>query len=263
MSDESKEPTPPPDWKQQALAAWRSFAGDKRRLLIAGSVCAAVLGLLLWGLLRPNAYVDGVGLQQDAEWAELRDVVWEEPAPLVPDLNASDDCYDPTVSADNRTLIFVKGRPGEGANLWTMDWNGTAWVNSRLLDAINTDASEIGPDLTPDGQLLYFSSDREGGLGGYDLWASRRVSDGQWGKPVNLGENVNSGFNEYDPAYHAFTGKLYFSSNRPKRALTSKEKDSWEGTLRELRFVGDYDLLTSSLSAAGTEIAGVPAFDPP
>ena len=120
--------------------------------------------MIVWGLSRPNAYVDGVGLEQDASWVELRDVVWEDPVSIVPDANASEDFYDPTVSADNRTLIFVKGRPGEKADLWTMDWNGTAWIHPRPVDTLNTKANEIGPDITPDGQLLYFSSDRDGGM---------------------------------------------------------------------------------------------------
>jgi len=262
MSDEPQEPGSPPDWKQQALAAWRSFAEEKRRLWISGAVAALCAALLIWAVFRPNAYVDGVGVRQDAEWAELRDLVWEHPSPLVPDLNTSEDFYDPTASSDNLNLVFVKGRPGEGADLWTLDWNGTAWTNLRPIDSLNTEAAEIGPDLAPDGNLLYFSSDREGGLGGFDLWVSRRGSDGEWGKPVNLGENLNSAFHEYDPAFHGFSGSLFFSSNRPKRPLTEKEKDSWKGTLRELRLEEDYDLFAASVAAAGEEVLEIPAFDP-
>ena len=245
MSEKHVDPESSGDWKTQAADAWRSFAKDKRRLWISIGVVAVLAGILIWALQRPNAYVDGVGVSQDASWAALRDVVWDEPSPLVPDLNATSDFYDPTVSANNLSLIFVKGRPGEGADLWTMDWSGDEWTNLRPLENLNTTASEIGPDLTPDGQFLYFSSDREGGLGGFDLWVSRRNSEGQWGAPVNLGANLNSAFHEYDPAFHAFSGKLYFSSNRPKRELTTKEKDSWKGTMRELRFEEDYDLFSA------------------
>ena len=208
----SAEP-PPPDWKEQALAAWCSFAENKQRLWIFGTIIAICAALLIWAVFRPNAYVDGVGVQQDADWVELRDLVWEQPSPLVPELNASEDFYDPTVSSDNLTLVFVKGRPGEGADLWTMDWNGTAWTNLRPMETLNTEAAEIGPDLSPDGNHLYFSSDREGGLGGFDLWVSPRGSNGAWGKPVNLGGNLNSAFQEYDPAFHGFSGKLFFSSS--------------------------------------------------
>ncbi|MFP6855014.1 MAG: hypothetical protein VB980_04460 [Opitutales bacterium] len=262
MPDQPQEPTPSPDWKKQALLAWRSFADDKRRLWITGIVIASCAVLFVWSFSRPNAYVDGVGVLQDADWVELRDLVWEDPSPLIPELNSSEDFYDPSTSSDNLTLVFVKGRPSEGADLWTMDWNGKAWTNLHPIDALNTVAAEIGPDLSPDGNLLYFSSDRKGGLGGYDLWVSRRGSEGEWGEPVNLGENLNSAFHEYDPAFHDFSGRLYFSSNRPKRPLTQKEKDSWKGTLRELRFEEDYDLFSASFTAAGEEVLDIPSFDP-
>jgi len=262
MSEEPQQPKQSSEWREQALAAWRSFASDKKRLWIVGSIATAFIALLVWGLVRPNVYVDGVAVRQDADWAQLRDVVWETPSPISIDFNKSDDFYDPTVTADNRSLVFVKGRPGEGADLWTMDWNGTAWANPRPVDELNTASSEIGPALTPDGKLLYFVSDREGGLGGFDVWVAPRGTDGAWGDPVNLGENVNSAFHEYDPAFHDFSGQLYYSSNRPKRALTEKEKDAWKGTLRELRFEEDYDLFFARFSAATEEISATPEFDP-
>ncbi|MDE0577813.1 MAG: hypothetical protein OSB39_12770, partial [Opitutales bacterium] len=262
MSEEPQQSEQSPDWREQSLTAWRSFASDKKRLWIAGSIAIALIALLVWGLVRPNVYVDGVAVRQDADWVQLRDIVWETPSPISPDLNKSEDFYDPTVTADNLSLVFVKGRPSEGADLWTMDWNGTAWTNPRPVDELNTASSEIGPALTPDGKLLYFVSDREGGLGGFDIWVAPRGTDGAWGDPVNLGENINSAFHEYDPAFHDFSGQLYYSSNRPDRALTEKEKDAWKGTLRELRFEEDYDLFSARFAAAGEEVSTTPDFDP-
>ena len=262
MSEKPQQSVKSSDWREQALAAWRSFASDKKRLWISGSIATALIALLVWGLVRPNVYVDGVAVRQDADWAQLRDIVWETPSPISFDLNKSEDFYDPTLTADNLSLVFVKGRPGEGADLWTMDWNGTAWTNPRPVDELNTASSEIGPALTPDGKLLYFVSDREGGLGGFDIWVSPRGSDGAWGDPVNLGENINSTFHEYDPAFHDFSGQLYYSSNRPKRALTEKEKDAWKGTLRELRFEEDYDLFSARFAPAGEKVSTTPDFDP-
>ena len=134
MSDEPQEPRPPPDWKEQALAAWRSFAEEKRRLWISGTVVAICGALLIWAVFRPNAYVDGVGVRQDAEWVELRDLVWEHPTPLVPDLNASEDFYDPTVSSDNLTLVFVKGRGQHPVNARKLFSHRT----SGLITALKT-----------------------------------------------------------------------------------------------------------------------------
>jgi len=64
--------------------------------------------------------------------------------------------------------------------------------------------------VSRDGQTLYFSSDMEGGIGGKDLYTSQ-WTDGQWTKPRNLGEPVNTPMNEAFPYIHGST--LYFSSD--------------------------------------------------
>ena len=250
------------DWRDKLAEIWAAFAANKRRLWGSAAGLALVVGLLTWLALRPNAYVDGVDVRQDPDWAQLRDFVWEVPALASPELNASEDHYDPTVSADHLALVFVKGRPGEGADLWIMDWNGSAWENARPIEALNSERSEVGPNLSPDGKLLYFSSDREGGHGGFDLWASRRGPEGEWGEPLNLGPNLNTPYQEYDPSFHAFSGRLFFTSNRPDRELTLEEKDAWKGTLRELRFEEDFDLFAANPASLSEDVPEVPAFEP-
>ena len=62
--------------------------------------------------------------------------------------------------------------------------------------------------------ILYFVSDREGGLGGMDIWYAV-VRNGVAGEPHNLGPQVNSPYDEYTPFYDQRNGVLYFSSDRP------------------------------------------------
>jgi len=66
------------------------------------------------------------------------------------------------------------------------------------------------PAFSPDGESLYFSSDRPGGQGGYDLYVSKRTASG-WGTPTNLGDRVNSPGNEISP--YAVGNSIYFSSD--------------------------------------------------
>ncbi|MGK7392684.1 MAG: tetratricopeptide repeat protein [Candidatus Cyclobacteriaceae bacterium M2_1C_046] len=67
------------------------------------------------------------------------------------------------------------------------------------------------PTITEDGDLLFFSSDNEGGYGGKDIYKSVK-KDGNWTKPVNVGEEINTPYDEVFPYIHL--GKtLYFSSN--------------------------------------------------
>ena len=69
----------------------------------------------------------------------------------------------------------------------------------------------IHPSLNLFGDELYFSSNREGGFGGYDLYKSQYVN-GEWAEPINLGPVVNSADDEIYPFIHS-SGRLYFSSN--------------------------------------------------
>ena len=66
---------------------------------------------------------------------------------------------------------------------------------TNLGPVVNGIDSDFGPIVTADGNALYFTSDREGGFGGQDIWVSKRVN-GQWSDPENLGKPVNTEFNE-------------------------------------------------------------------
>ena len=87
------------------------------------------------------------------------------------------------------------------------------------LDGISTAASESNPAISPDGTLLVFVSDREGGLGGADLYLSR-LRDGAWSPAANLGDLVNSSFADFAPAFSPDGRYLFFTSERPGVAPT-------------------------------------------
>lgn len=69
------------------------------------------------------------------------------------------------------------------------------------------------PSITPDGQYLYFVSNRSGGQGGDDIWRCRRLANGDWSRAENLGPAVNTPGNEKSPFIHADGKTLYFASN--------------------------------------------------
>ena len=74
-------------------------------------------------------------------------------------------------------------------------------------------ANQIDPFITVDGNTLYFSSDRNSGQGGYDIWVTHKSKNGSWLKPTNLGKRVNTPLNEYSPYLHPDNNSFYFSSN--------------------------------------------------
>jgi tetratricopeptide (TPR) repeat protein len=77
----------------------------------------------------------------------------------------------------------------------------------------NSNAYNVGqPALHPNGQVLYFTSDQPGGMGGKDIYYCLHTADG-WSSPMNAGPNVNTAGDEMFP-YISPDGKLYFSSDR-------------------------------------------------
>jgi WD40-like Beta Propeller Repeat len=200
---------------------------------------------------RIGYYTDADTIRTPASTTSPRDVLWQPPLPIEGSLNTATDEYEPRVTADGLTMFFVRGQPGENADILTCVRTPDGWAEPTSLDAVNTDAAELGPELSADGQTLYFYSDRPGGLGGYDLWASSFL-DGAWQEPFNLGAGVNSSFNDYGPALTPDGTKLYFASNRPQMAdATSPDPHAWEATVREDLYQRDYDLFVSVLTDRG------------
>src|SRR6267378_4571506 len=91
------------------------------------------------------------------------------------------------------------------------------WSEPVNLGApVNSSVNDMNAALSPDELSLYFVSGRAGGLGGVDIWVSRRASlDSPWEEPVDLGPNVNSPGLEASPALSADGHLLFFSSDRP------------------------------------------------
>jgi peptidoglycan-associated lipoprotein len=112
---------------------------------------------------------------------------------------------------------YVKKKVGKSeqdvvnVKLYQLYKKDTVWTGLKELPFNSNDFSTGHPALTSDGNTLYFSSDRPGGMGGSDLYVVRK-SNGVWGQPVNLGPGVNTSGNEVFPAVWKDSA-LYFSSD--------------------------------------------------
>jgi outer membrane protein OmpA-like peptidoglycan-associated protein len=91
-----------------------------------------------------------------------------------------------------------------------LDEKGWSAPKEMSFNIPKTDACH--PALSPDGNRLYFSSNRTGGYGGMDLYVCEKIK-GEWALPKNMGNKINSENDDVFPFVHE-DGTLYFSSNR-------------------------------------------------
>jgi len=82
----------------------------------------------------------------------------------------------------------------------------------KLNNNINSKANETHACITDNGKTLYFTSDREGGFGGFDIYKSELDANGGWGAPQNIGATINSYLDEVTPFISEDSNTLYFSS---------------------------------------------------
>lgn len=92
------------------------------------------------------------------------------------------------------------------------------WGYGRpVKGAVNTPYNENFPVLSADGKRLYFSSDNEWSMGGYDLFVSElNTATGDWGKPVNVGYPINDTYDNFTISWVNGKRHAYVSSIRPE-----------------------------------------------
>jgi len=84
------------------------------------------------------------------------------------------------------------------------------WSTPEVLPFCSDEFATGHPSISKDGQFLYFTCNRSGGWGGFDIWVSKREGD-LWGAPQNLGKEINTTEDEAYPYINA-ENILYFSS---------------------------------------------------
>jgi len=149
---------------------------------------------------------------------------WSEPKNAGEPVNSPAWESQPSISANGESLFFVSNRKGGkgGMDIWKCNLLGFSSYGSPLWskavnlgDSINTAGNENSPFIHSDSKTLYFASDYWPGLGGYDMFYSRKLNDSVWTKPQNLGYPINSYKDEQGLIVDASGINAYYSSDRP------------------------------------------------
>jgi len=144
---------------------------------------------------------------------------WSEPQNLGRNVNSEFWESTPSLSPDKRDLYFSSNRTGGfgGKDIWVCHRTETGrWSEPENLGPdINTSGDESTPFIHADNQTLYFNSN---GLSCYsekpDLFVTRKLADGKWGKPENLGYPINTIDDEGSMIVDADGKTAYYSSDK-------------------------------------------------
>ncbi|UCD76019.1 MAG: PD40 domain-containing protein [Phycisphaerales bacterium] len=181
--------------------------------------------------------------------AQYRDGAWQEPVNLGTQVNTSCNEYGPALDPEGDLLYFSSNRPRPEdmeepdpdawpatvrEDLYQRDYDIYASTISdrgvgpaRPIAELNTRFNDGAPAVSPVGDFLYFTSDRPGGEGGFDVYRCRRL-DGACLEVENIGPEVNTKANEMDPGLALRGFRLYFSSDRPVAAGETEAQNGYD-----------------------------------
>lgn len=145
---------------------------------------------------------------------------WTDPQNLPGTLNSLHWETQPSLSADGKTLYFIRGIRGRNATnnsdiyVSHLQVNGEWSTPERLPDHINTPDREESVYIHPDGKSLYFASRGHIGMGGSDIYVTRLSDQGEWSIPENLGYPINTKYDENSLMVSPDGEVAFFASDR-------------------------------------------------
>ncbi|MCX7696513.1 MAG: hypothetical protein N2Z72_02325 [Bacteroidales bacterium] len=115
---------------------------------------------------------------------------------------------------DNTHLLFYQDDGHGKGDIYMVERINQEWGKiEKLPYPFNSKYLETSLALSPDGNLVVFTSDRPGGSGGLDLWYSIKQSNGKWSEPINMGSKINTPQNEEGISFHPTKNILFFHSD--------------------------------------------------
>lgn len=155
---------------------------------------------------------------EDIYVSEKTNIGWGTPKSVGEHINTNNHDAVVGITDDGQKLIIYKHVHNEmfdvySGDLFYSDLLGDQWTDPQPFDhKINTIHWEPSAHLNSDENILFFSSNKHGGLGGTDIYLSRKLPDGSWGKAENLGPQINTMYDDDAPFMMPDGKTLYFSS---------------------------------------------------
>ena len=183
-------------WHNDYWVGAMCFSSDKKTLYFVG-------------IDYPVGYGRG-----DIYKSEFIDNQWSEPMNIGKPVNSATMESQPCISANGKELYFVRDTKNYKSNIYYSRCFHGEWTAPQAVASVNSRFGEMAPFLHSDGRTLFFASEGHNGMGGYDIFVCRRLLNGTWSEPVNLGAPVNTEKNEISFVVSADGKKCYVSSDR-------------------------------------------------
>jgi len=124
------------------------------------------------------------------------------------------------ISPDGQYLYLYRGQNSSdnrlAGDIYFSTWQDTAWSEPKPMPkGINSKYWEPSASITENEMTFFFTSDRPdpNAQGGRDIYVVRKLPNGEWAEPKNLGPPINTPYDEDGPFIHSNGRTLYFSSN--------------------------------------------------
>ncbi|MEM1325949.1 MAG: OmpA family protein [Bacteroidota bacterium] len=122
-----------------------------------------------------------------------------------------------TLIRNGRKMYFTACERDEimgKCDIWEAKVEGKRIQKMKTVDGyLNSEFWESQASVSCDGTTLYFASNRDGGMGGTDIWMSEKEPSGEWSEPINMGPSINTADDEEAPFITTDGKTLYFSSD--------------------------------------------------
>jgi len=149
---------------------------------------------------------------EDIYISEKNNGTWSEPKPLTTKVNTKKHDSNVGLSTDGKTLFIYRSNKRNGDIYKSTLVNGD-WTKPKALPKpINSKNTESSVCLSKDEKTIYFVSDRKNSIGGKDIFYCILQDNGKWSNAVNIGENINTKFDEDAIFLSPDEKTLYFSS---------------------------------------------------
>ena len=252
IDNELQEPHPLPlGWSDEQRTGSASLSQDSALLFFVGFDW-------LGGYGRGDIFV-----------AQRLNNIFCSPFNLGPLINTTAMESQPFISADGNELFFVRySNSKQKADIFCSQLIDGQWSKPKPLHNVNTDANEMSPFLSIDGTTLFFASDRDNSMGGYDLFFSRRDRKGEWGTPSNIGFPINTEANEICFVVDDDGSRAYLSSDRDggfggydvfscqvENLVLADVNDFSQFLMRNINFEFDSSVINESSGAALDSLA--------